>query len=347
MLFRIFSRTDRYSLKRNFFLFFMTLFITFLFTGCEQSSVSSGPTSSLSGFYLNTVIKISLYDESNPSLINECFALCAEYETLFSRTDSESALYLLNHSHSKERQLTTELASLIETGLYYYDLSEGRFDITISPLSDLWTFSSDSPVLPASDEIKKAREHVNASLVHIQDSVLLTDDPEIELDLGGLAKGYIADRLKDYLISEGVTSACIDLGGNVLCIGSKPDGSAFRIGIREPFSVQGTSIAIAKIQGLSVVTSGIYERYFIVNDVLYHHILDPSTGYPFRTGLNSVTIISSSSLDGDALSTVCFSLGAEEGKKLIDSLSDIYAVFITEENELIYSDGAESFFLND
>ena len=159
------------------------------------------------------------------------------------------------------------------------------------------------------------------------------------LDLGAIAKGYIADRLKDFLLEQGVTSATISLGGNILCVGAKPDGSAFKIGIQKPFDEQGQPLLIAEVNDWSVVTSGVYERCFEQDGVFYHHILDPSTGYPCDNGLLSVTILSPASVDGDALSTTCFSLGLDRGMALIDSLENTYAVFITDDYEIHYSAG--------
>ena len=145
----------------------------------------------------------------------------------------------------------------------------------------------------------------------------------------------MADYLKDYLISEGVESALINLGGNILTLGSKPDGTSFNLGIQKPFDKQGTAITSVKVTDSSVVSSGIYERYFEVDNTLYHHILDTTTGYPCDNNLLGVTILSEKSVDGDALSTSCFVLGLDDGVKLIKSLEGVEAIFITEDYELI------------
>jgi thiamine biosynthesis lipoprotein len=145
--------------------------------------------------------------------------------------------------------------------------------------------------------------------------------------------------MKDYLTSAGVNSAIINLGGNVLLIGSKPDGSDFTVGIEKPFEGTASYAATVSLSDRSVVTSGVYERYFTVDDRIYHHILDPATGFPSDTGLYSVTILSDRSVDGDALSTSCFVLGRKKGMELIESLDNTEAVFITDKNEMIYSSG--------
>lgn len=338
----------KYNFANNLTLFrivFAILFIStssLLFTGCNTTEIPT-PVSQ-SAFYLNTVVTVTLYDDSDPALITECFDLCRQYEQEFSRTAEGSALYQLNHDTASERQLSKDLQSLVMTGLSYYERSNGLFDITVAPLSDLWQFSSASPTVPDDTALREALNHVDASKISLNGDILHYEDTSVQLDLGGIAKGYIADRLKEYLVEHGVTSALIDLGGNILCIGAKPDGSPFRVGIREPFAPQGSSITIAEVSDLSVVTSGVYERCFTEGEILYHHLLDPKTGYPFSTGLNSVSIISEASVDGDALSTVCFALGIEKGMELINSMPDVYAVFVTENNELVYSEGAETFF---
>ena len=146
------------------------------------------------------------------------------------------------------------------------------------------------------------------------------------------------DKIKEFLLSKGVKSAIINLGGNVLCIGSKPDKTPFRIGIQKPFADRSETIATVDITDQSVVSSGIYERFFEKDGQLYHHILNPKTGYPYDNSLISVTIICDSSTDGDGLSTSCFALGLEKGMELINSLPDVHSVFITSDDKLHYSE---------
>ena len=162
-------------------------------------------------------------------------------------------------------------------------------------------------------------------------------DPYAKIDLGGIAKGYIADQVKNYLVEEGIEHAYINLGGNILTLGGKTDDSNFRIGIQKPFAEDGTVMAVLPVSDKSIVSSGNYERYFKKDGKIYHHILDPSTGYPIENNLNQVTIISDKSVDGDALSTTCYALGLDEGLKLIQSMDNIEAVFITNDNTIYKS----------
>lgn len=179
---------------------------------------------------------------------------------------------------------------------------------------------------------------VNYEDVTIEGNKLTFAKEGMGLDLGAIAKGYIADKMKEFLVSKGVKSATINLGGNVLCIGKKTDNTPFRIGIQKPFADRSETIAILDIEDKSVVSSGIYERYFEKDGTFYHHILNPDTGYPYDNHLVSVTIISDQSMDGDGLSTSCFALGLEKGMELINSLPDVHAVFITDDYQLHYSD---------
>ena len=237
--------------------------------------------------------------------------------------------------------MSDPLAELTAAGLYYGDLSDGAFDISIAPVSSLWDFTSGEGTVPDSEAIAEALELVNYRDVTLEGNALHFAKEGMQLDLGAVAKGYIADRIKDYLLEQGVESAIIDLGGNILCVGSRPGGDLFRIGLQRPFASRSETVATVEITDKSVVSSGIYERYFEEDGVLYHHILNPETGYPYDNGLVSVTIISDESVDGDGLSTSCFALGLEKGMELINSLPDVQAVFITEDGELHFSEGFE------
>lgn len=309
-------------------------------TGCTSGTASKEPVSD-TGFYFDTVVSITLYNIENDDLIQDCFSLMADYEAMLSRTRENSDVWNINHSQGEPVEVSADTASLIETALHYAELSGGAFDITIAPVTDLWDFQGEGEhALPDPEELEEALSHVGYENIVLNGTTVTLKDPEAALDLGGIAKGYIADRLKAFLVSKGVTSGFIDLGGNLLTIGVKPDGSNWKIGVRKPFAKTTSELcATVSIADDSLVTSGTYERYFEIDDTLYHHILDKETGYPVSNGLTSVSIISSSSVDCDALSTTCFLLGLEEGLELIESLEDTEALFITEDGTLHRSSG--------
>ena len=354
------------SHSRFFYLILCTVLVCpmLLFTGCgnitdADTSTTGNQPISISSIKLNTAIQITIYDSQDKSLLDDCLALCDRYELIFSRTNENSELYKLNHRKDTSDKdpnadeqtipypisgtadtwhISEDLASLLSQGLSITRESDGAFDIAIAPLTSLWDFTAEDPKVPDDAAIQKALPLCSSDGVTIdgQDIPLPSDD--IQFDVGAIAKGYIADRMKDLLVKKGVKSAIINLGGNVLCIGSKPDGTPFKIGIQKPFADRNETEAVMDITGKSVVSSGIYERCFKQGGKLYHHILNPQTGYPYENGLISVTIISDQSVDGDALSTTCFALGLEDGLKFAEK-KGVQAVFITEDYELHYTDG--------
>ena len=354
------------SHSRFFYLILCTVLVCpmLLFTGCgnitdADTSTTGNQPISISSIKLNTAVQITIYDSQDKALLNDCLALCDKYELIFSRTNEKSELYKLNHRKDVSDgdfgtdgpttpypvsgtadtwHISEDLAALLSEGLDITRESDGAFDIAIAPLTSLWDFTAEDPEVPDDAAIQKELPLCSSDGVTIdgEDITLLSDD--IQFDVGAIAKGYIADRLKDFLIKKGVKSAIINLGGNVLCIGSKPDGTPFKIGIQKPFADRNETEAVMDITGKSVVSSGIYERCFKQDGKLYHHILNPQTGYPYDNGLISVTIISDQSVDGDALSTTCFALGLEDGLKFAEK-KGVQAVFITEDYELHYTDG--------
>ena len=359
------SKRNR-SHSRFFYLILCTVLVCpmLLFTGCENitdadTSITGNEPISISSIKLNTAVQITIYDSQDKALLDDCLALCDRYELIFSRTNENSELYKLNHRKDTSDKdpntdgqttpypvsgtadtwhISEDLASLLSQGLSITRESDGAFDIAIAPLTSLWDFTAEDPKVPDDAAIQKALPLCSSDGVTIdgQDITLPSDD--IQFDVGAIAKGYIADRMKDLLVKKGVKSAIINLGGNVLCIGSKPDGTPFKVGIQKPFADRNETEAVMDITGKSVVSSGIYERCFKQGGKLYHHILNPQTGYPYDNGLISVTIISDQSVDGDALSTTCFALGLEDGLKFAEK-KGVQAVFITEDYELHYTDG--------
>lgn len=291
------------------------------------------------GFYLDTVITITAYGTTDKAVIDDCFSLIGDYEAMLSRTVEGSDIWNVNHGQGQSVEVSEETAELIELALKYSMLSDDAFDITLAPYSILWDFQNNTGNVPSDEEIVEAGKHTGLSNLHVDGTTVTLDDPEGAIDLGGIAKGYIADRVKDLLLSEGIDSALINLGGNVLAVGTKPDGFNWKIGIRKPFADASDLSAVVPVTDQSVVTSGTYERYFEVDGTIYHHILDPATGYPIQNGLQSVTILSDSSADGDALSTTCFVMGLTDGLELVESLDGIEAMFITDDGELHYSSG--------
>ncbi|MEY8352937.1 FAD:protein FMN transferase [Lachnospiraceae bacterium 54-53] len=328
-------------MKKGIFAGFIAALALCLLSGCERKVE---PVTK-SGFLLNTFVTVTLYDKDDPEILDGCLELCRSYEKIFSRTMEESEVYQLNHRDPglQTVSVSEDVANLIAKGEYYSRLSDGGFDITIEPLSSLWNFTSPDPLVPPKDEIEQAVKKVDHRNLKLEGNRLTFLSADTTLDFGGVAKGYIADRMKDYLLEQGVKSAVINLGGNVLCVGEKPDGTPFKIGLQKPFADRNETIETFEIRDMSVVSSGVYERHFEQDGVNYHHLLNPRDGFPYENGLVSVTILSEISSDGDGLTTTCFSLGLEKGIALLDSMEGVYGVFITDDYEVYYSNGAREF----
>lgn len=320
--------------------FAVLLLLPFLLAGCSRQP-SNEPISE-SGMYFDTVISVKLYETDDTSILDGCMELCSKYEALFSKTIETSEISKINAAKGAPVDVSDETIDLIKKGLYYSERSGGAFDITVAPLSDLWNFQDSEKhagTVPDAAAIDEAVSHIGYQKVMIEGNTVTLTDPQAAIDLGGIAKGYIADRLKDYIEKKDIEHALIDLGGNVLTIGNKVNHTDYQIGIQKPFGQSGEAITSVSVNDQSVVSSGVYERYFKLDGMVYHHILDPKTGYPYENGLLGVTIISDLSVDGDGLSTACFALGLENGLELINQTENTEAVFITDDYELHYSDG--------
>lgn len=316
--------------------------IIFTFTGCQKNKQ---PVSK-EAFLLDTFISISIYDldlskdQNNDAdiILDNCISKIKYYESLFSRTIETSDVSKINNAKGTPVKVSDETFDLIKKGIYYSDISDGLFDITIAGATKLWDFheNNSSNTLPDDELINAAVSHISYKNIIIDETnkTVALKDPLAEIDLGGLAKGYIADRIKEYLVLKNVTSAIINLGGNILTIGSKPDNQPFKIGIKKPF-FPGEIITDVSLTDNGVATSGIYERYFKINDKVYHHILNPKTGYPVETDLYSVSVISDSSVESDALGTICILLGKEKASDFVKQFSDARFIFVDSDYSLL------------
>lgn len=306
---------------KKFFLFLFIFILAFtVFVSCGKR-----PMDKKQGFFFDTVVSISL-EKNDIKKADETFALCSEMENIFSRTKEGSELWKLNNGELTS--LSPNIQKVIEFSLSVSKMSEGAFDITVAPLSDLWNVK-ERTVPPSETEITNALSNVGYESISL--SPLNTQKATI--DLGGIAKGYAADKIVEILRQDGVKNAIVDLGGNVALIGE------YSIGITDPFNPENLYAKI-KLKDKSAVTSGAYQRYFDYEGKRYHHIIDPRTGKCADSGLACVTVISSSSMEADALSTAIFVLG-KDGISLCDKFSDTDALLITSDGEIITTDGFE------
>ncbi len=319
---------------KNALIIFITIFFAAKLSGCGQKAAAKTEQR----FLLDTIVAVTYYRDADRTAVLEALDLCQSYALVFSRTDPESELYRLNAAGTMA--VSPALLEVLTMALEYCEASGGRYDVTLGAVSALYDFGGKAH-RPDDAALARALSHVGWETVRIEGNTVTLGDPEAVLDLGSIAKGWIADRMKELLVSRGVEHAILSLGGNVLCLGGRPDGTAFQVGIREPEqnAQSGTLAATVAVREDSVVTSGVYERCFEENGILYHHLLDPATGLPLRSGLASVSVVGPCSARCDALSTLCFALGQEEGPAYIDALEGYEALFILEDGSRVGSAG--------
>lgn len=323
-----------YKNKRTKELALLFTIISLLIITQTSCSSKQDPVSE-EGYYLDTVCNITVYDIQSgdekraKEAIENAYKICAKYENLLSKTREKSDIYKINHARGKAVKCKTETVSLLKKAIGYGELSNGDFDVTIGKATDLWNFHSENPKVPDSEKVQDAIKHVNYRNISISGDNVSLSDPNAEIDLGGIAKGFIADKVTKHLEKEGVKSAIINLGGNVSVIGKKGDRK-FNIGVRKPFSNPEDVLGTVEVSDKTVVTSGSYERYFEKDGHEYHHILDPKTGFPKDSDLISVTVIGkkNKSVDCDALATICFMAGEKRGKQIIKDLGGYKAIFV-------------------
>ncbi|AGC67783.1 thiamine biosynthesis lipoprotein ApbE [Thermoclostridium stercorarium subsp. stercorarium DSM 8532] len=313
-------------------------FVFLTFTACSQAKPLKE-----SRFLLDTLVEITIYNKNSQDVMSELFDKIQAFENKFSKYAEDSEISQINNNAGTYVNVSEDTFELIEQSLYFSEISDGLFDISIGPLVDLWGINQENPRVPTQREIDLAKEKIgyrNISLNRENMSVSVAEG--MSLDTGAIAKGFITDRLVSVLRERKIESALLNLGGNLYLYGTKPDGSDWTIGIRDPFGLQGDYMATVSLKDTSIVTSGIYERYFEADGKRYHHILNPKTGYPEDNELASVSIISPSSTMCDGLSTTCFLLGLGKGMELIESLENAEAIMITRDKKVYLSSGLKN-----
>lgn len=326
----------------------LTVLIIIPQTGCGAKEPISK-----SEFCLDTACNITIYDDMSKdeamAILDEAYVKIKEYENLFSKTIEGSDVYNVNEAKGTEVEINDATMDLVEIGTEMGDLSNGAFDITIGAASSLWDFKSEDPQVPADSDIKAALPTIDYTQVKTSGNKISLENPDAKLDFGGVAKGYIADRTGEFLESKGVTKAIVDLGGNIVTIGEKAENTPWTVGIERPYSDRSEIIGAVAVKDQTVVTSGIYERQFMVGDKRYHHILDPKTGYSVESDIEAITIVAAKGNSGfcDALSTACLILGQEDALKLIEKVKDahpemeIKASIINKNDKTVTTEGME------
>ena len=327
---------------------FAALPAVFILAGCLRAPGTTAQTE----YALGTFCTIELFENGSSGLYNRLFTRLAELEQKLSANRDDSELVMVNRNAGLGPvQISPELLVVLERALYFAGISGGAFDPTAGPLVKLWGIGTETPRIPSNGEIDAVLDLVDwRELETVQNAVntAFLKRQGMALDLGAIAKGYAADELVRILAEENIPRAIINLGGDLYVWGTKTDGKPWFIGIQDPLDDPGNYSGILELRGsTSVVSSGVYERYFTGNDgKRYHHILgltenEAERGYPAENGILSVTVIAPSAMDADALSTACFILGYEQGLALANGAE---ILFIFEDKTIRGSPGALAIF---
>lgn len=299
-------------------------------------------------YVLGTVCSIRLIEGGSAKTNDEIFERLRQIEDRMSANKDGTEIAAVNAAAGGPApvKVSADTFYVISKALEYAKLTQGAFDPTVGPLVKLWNIGSEGAKVPPKDAIAAAVKLIDYRKVEMDPNNLTVrlKAPGMRLDLGAIAKGYSADEIAAICERHNVKAAVIDLGGNVLVYGAKKDGSPWRVGVQDPKSDRGEYLGLVTGKSMTVVTSGIYERFFIENGVRYHHILDTKTGYPANNGLVSVSIVAGRSIDADGLSTSVFALGLVNGMKLVKSLPGVYAIFVDDKDRVFLSPGANKIF---
>lgn len=313
-----------------------------LLMGCASDRNSAQSTLEL--FAMDTHISMTAWDKGSEAALSEAKDRLVELEQLWSVTDLDSDIYAVNHSGGRAVDVSPETAELLSFALQMAEETGGALEPTIYPVLTAWGFTTGENRIPSDEEIEALLHNVGHERVHLEGSVQLEDG--MMLDLGAVGKGYAGDLAAQVLREHGITSALLDIGGNIQAVGAKPDGSAWRLGLRDPFS-DGT-LGVLEIRDMAVITSGNYERYFADEDGRrYGHIIDPATGRPAESGLASVTVIAGEGRLCDALSTALFVMGREEAIAYWRQHRNFDMILITEDGEIDLTENIADAFVLD
>lgn len=293
-----------------------------------------------------TVCFINLYGDGDESAYTEIKTRLMKLDGKFNLHRERSEISLVNKgAKTGPVEVDEDFAIVLETALKTAEFTDGSFNPALGKLINLWGINSDNPHLPLVKDIEEARAHCDWRKIVFdkEKQTVFFEDKELSLDFGAIAKGYAADEIARICEERKIRYAMIDLGGNVLAFGSKPGRQKWQIGIKNPDEPRGDPIKVLSVDGCSVVTSGIYERFFMQNGRVYHHIIDGTTGFPAESGLKSVTIICNSSLAADALSTAFFVAGKGRAVSLKAEAEKIFnekikLVFVEEDSTVVSVD---------
>jgi FAD:protein FMN transferase len=329
--------------KLNLALIVIFLGTTILLSGCSNKAVEPISRTEL---WLDTPCTITLHDKPTEKNLDKAFAALKEVHEKMNVNSETSEVSIINKNSGADFvKVSDETYYVISEAKKYNEITQRKFDITVGPLVKLWGINTESAHVPSADEVAEKLKLVNSDdlILNEADKSIKLKNQGMSIDLGGIAKGYAADAVKKVLKENGVDHAIINLGGNVITVGTKPDGSNWKVGVQNPVSPRGEYIGILQVADKAVVTSGIYERYLEQDGKIYHHIFDTATGYPVDNNLASVTIVTNKSMNGDALAK-SFCMGLEKGLAFVQTIEGVDAIFITKNSEVYITPGLQDSF---
>lgn len=332
----------------------LSILISILFlTACTSRTGLREEPYSKESFSLGTYIRIRIYDEGKEEALQSAFERIDELEKKLT-TDSQQQTSEIEQINSQAGiqgvKVSPDVYQLIKTAADYSEQSEGGFNYTIGAITQLWRIGREDARKPEQTEIDEALKKVDYQKVTFSDEeqTVFLQDAGMQIDLGAIAKGYITDEVVKILKEQGVTSAILDLGGNIYVLGENPnqEDGLWTVGVQDPNLARGVTIGSLKTTNQTIVTSGIYERKLEVGNQVYHHIFDSTTGYPYENDLASVSIITDQSIEGDALSTLVYSKGIKAGLEYVEQETDdsTNAIFVSKNNQVYVTKGLEDSF---
>jgi FAD:protein FMN transferase len=335
-------------------LFIVMLAVMIAAAGCSggnketQSATETLTPKAETYFIFDTIVTLRVYDDKmTKTHFDEVKALLQEIDGQMNRQQENSEIGQVNKNAGVAPvKVSPQTMKVVKRALYYASISDAMFDPSIGPIVDLWGVGSDRAAVPTQEAINERKALVNYKDITIDEanSTIMLEKPGMIIDLGAIAKGYAADVMAAYLKEKGFKSAIIDLGGNVLAMGAKPGGGDWRIGIQTPEEARGNHLGVLPVKDKTIVTSGVYERYFEENGKMYHHLMDGRTGYPVDKDLLSVTVITDVSMNADAMSTAAFAYGVEKGMQFIEEQENSEAIFVTTERNVYLTSGLKGIF---
>lgn len=316
----------------------MAVVLCFLLTGCgtkqEQSETQE--------FYaMDTSMRITAYGDNARNAVTECVSYINMLEADLSRTRESSNIFKLNHAEGAPTELSQQTVDVLQKALDLAEKTDGYFDPTIAPLSDLWGIGTEEAAVPSQEEIDRVLPLIDYTKISLQGTTASLP-AEVEIDLGGIGKGYAADQVIKILKKNGIEQAIVALGGNVYVLGKKDANTPWKVGVTDP-DHPGDAFATLSVSDTAVVTSGDYERYLEVDGKRYCHIFDPETGYSADTDLRSVTVVSTDSTSADAYTTALFVMGLQNAMAFCKQ-HGIEAVFVCNDHTVYVTDGLKSSF---